>query len=74
MHSAYCAQHDASIDSLLLRSSPERMRAWDTSFVRIFNDCKVEIVASFFHLLSLHNPSRMGPDRMRWKFRKNEDL
>lgn len=61
------AQCAATMDSLLVRLSPEGVQDWNITFVRAFNDWEVDIVALFFQLLNSHIPSSVGPDGLGWK-------
>ena len=49
---------EASMESILVRQVPGKMRHWDVRFIRDFNDWELDMVASFLHCLDSHIPNR----------------
>lgn len=49
---------EASMESMLVRQVPGKMRHWDVRFIRDFNDWELDMVASFLHCLDSHIPNR----------------
>ena len=65
---------NASVESSLERLEEGGRRSWHVEFRRNFNDWEIDVVASFFHLLDSHIPTREGSDRMRWKLNSSVDF
>jgi hypothetical protein len=57
---ACASYHQATIDSILIRSASGSSSDWNVQFVRNFNDWEVEGVASFFELLHSQSSFREG--------------
>ena len=68
---ACASNHQATIDSILIRSALGSRSDWNVHFVRNFNDWEVEGVASFFELLHSHSSFRKGGDGLRWRLKGN---
>lgn len=49
---------EPSMESMLVRQVPGKMRHWDVRFIRDFNDWELDMVASFLHCLDSHIPNR----------------
>ena len=49
---------EASMESMLVRQVPRKIRHWDVRFIRDFNDWELDMVASFLHYLDSHIPNR----------------
>ena len=65
---------NASVESSLERLEEGGRGSWHVEFRRNFNDWEIDVVASFFHLLDSHIPTREGSDRMRWKLNSSVDF
>jgi hypothetical protein len=59
---ACASHHQATIDSILIRSTSGSRSDWNVQFVRNFNDWEVEGVASFFELLHSQSSFREWGD------------
>ena len=46
---------EASMESMLVRQVPGKMRHWDVRFIRDFNDWELDMVASFLRCLASHS-------------------
>uniref|UniRef100_A0A2N9EU99 ubiquitinyl hydrolase 1 n=1 Tax=Fagus sylvatica TaxID=28930 RepID=A0A2N9EU99_FAGSY len=68
---ACASYHQATIDSILIRSASGSSSDWNVQFVRNFNDWEVEGVASFFELLHSQSSFREGGDGLRWRLKSN---
>ena len=68
---ACASNHQATIDSILIRSALGSRSDWNVHVVRNFNDWEVEGVASFFELLHSHSSFRKGGDGLRWRLKGN---
>ena len=69
---ACASNHQATIDSILIRSASGSRSDWNVHFVRNFNDWEVDGVATFFELLHSHSSFREGGDGLRWRLKGNE--
>ena len=49
---------EPSMESMLVRQVPGKMRHWDVRFIRDFHDWELDMVASFLHCLDSHIPNR----------------
>ena len=49
---------EPSMESMLVRQVPGKMRHWDVRFIRDFHDWELDMVASFLLCFDSHIPSR----------------
>lgn len=49
---------EASMESMLVRQVPGKMRHWDVRFIRDFNDWELDMLESCLHCLDSHIPNR----------------
>ena len=59
---------EASMESMLVRQVPGKMRHWDVRFIRDFNDWELDMVASFLHCLDSHIPNRENGSQLLTTF------
>lgn len=64
-------QCDAIIENVLTGPNPRRVREWNVSFVRGFNDWEVVVVVEFFDFLYSIAEPKGGVDGLRWKLCKD---
>ncbi|XP_030925058.1 uncharacterized protein LOC115952118 [Quercus lobata] len=65
---------DASMASLLVRSSMGKRQGWHFRFLQDFNDLELDLVASVLHLLESHIPITEDGDKVKWRLKKNEEF
>lgn len=65
---------DASMASLLVRSSMGERQSWHSRFLQDFNDLELDLVASFLRLLESHIPITEDGDKVKWRLKKNEEF
>ena len=49
---------EASMESMLVRQVPGKMRHWDVRLIGDFHDWELDMVAPFLHCLDSHIPNR----------------
>ena len=59
---------EASMEFMLVRQVPGKMRHWDVRFIRDFNDWELDMVASFLHCLDSHIPNRENGSQLLTTF------
>ena len=64
-------QREATIASVLVRSTERGSCDWNVTFVRDSNDWEIDLVVEFFQILASNSPSTEGPDRLCWKGHKD---
>uniref|UniRef100_A0A2N9GN59 Reverse transcriptase domain-containing protein n=1 Tax=Fagus sylvatica TaxID=28930 RepID=A0A2N9GN59_FAGSY len=68
---ACSAQREVTIAAVLMRPAAGGPCEWNVTFGRDFNDWEIDLVVDFFQLLASKTPTNEGPDRLRWKGRKD---